>query len=262
MTATRVAALYDIHGNLPALDAVLQEIDHEGVDVIVVGGDVASGPMPSEVVERLMALGGRGRLLRGNADRQLVQAYDEGRRPQDVQHESDPWLRRDAWDAEQISREQRDFLAGLPEHVELWIDGLGPTLFCHGSPRSDEEIITPATTEERLAEILAAVEAPIVVCGHTHMQFDRRHGTTRVVNAGSVGMPYEGRPGAYWALLGPDVELRRTAYDFDAAAEAVRKSGYPDAEQHVIDLFVEQPGRDEVAAFFEEAAARARTAGA
>ena len=165
-------------------------------------------------------------------------------------------MRRSAWDAKQISHAHRDHLASLPEHVTFDVGGLGVTLFCHGSPRSDEEILTPATSEERLAEVLSEVEADAVVCGHTHMQFDRRHGSIRIVNAGSVGMPYEGRPGAYLALLGPDVELRRTEYDFDAAAAAVRESGYPDAEQHVVDLFVEQPGRDEVTAFFEEQAAR------
>jgi predicted phosphodiesterase len=258
----RVAALYDIHGNLPALEAVLDEIERERVGLIVVGGDIASGPMPAAVIERLMALRDRAEIIHGNADRELVNAFDVGRRLEDVKDEEDPWLRRAAWDAEQITRGDRDFLAGLPEQVTVDVDGLGETLFCHGSPRSDEEIMTPGTSDERLSEILADVDVPVVVCGHTHMQFDRRHGRTRVVNAGSVGMPYEGRPGAYWAVLGPSVELRRTDYDFDATAEAVRDTGYPEAEQHVIDLFKEQPGREEVTAFFEEAAERRRAQGA
>jgi predicted phosphodiesterase len=258
----RVAALYDVHGNLPALDAVLDEIDRECIDVIVVGGDIATGPMPAAVLERLIALGDRAEFIRGNSDRELVNAFDAGRRLDDLADDEDPWLRRGAWDAERITKEHRDFLAGLRELATLDVDGLGETLFCHGSPRSDEEIITPGTTDDRLSEMLAGVDVPVVVCGHTHMQFDRLHGQTRVVNAGSVGMPYEGRPGAYWAVLGPSVELRRTDYDFDAAAKGVRDSGYPEAEQHVLDLFEEQPGREEVTAFFEEAAARRRAEGA
>jgi diadenosine tetraphosphatase ApaH/serine/threonine PP2A family protein phosphatase len=155
--------------------------------------------MPAAVIDRLIALGDRARFVRGNADRHLVSTFDQGQRLADVQYEKDPWLRRAAWKAEQISREQRDFLASLPENAVLEVGGLGETLFCHGSPRSDEEIITPGTTEERLSVMLAGVNQPAVVCGHTHMQLNRRHGQTRIVNAGSVGMPYEGQPGAYWA---------------------------------------------------------------
>jgi predicted phosphodiesterase len=253
----RVAAIYDIHGNLPALEATLVEIEREHVDLIVVGGDVASGPMPTTVIERLIGLGDRTRFLRGNADRHLVGAFDEGQQLSAVQDEADPWLRRAAWEAEQISREQRDFLADFSETAVIEVDGLGETLFCHGSPRSDEEIITPGTSEERLSTILAGVGHRVVVCGHTHMQFDRSHDERRVINAGSVGMPYEGRPGAYWALLGPGVDLRRTEYDFDAAADAIRQSGFPEAEQHVKDLFLEQPGREEVTEYFEQQAERA-----
>ncbi len=114
--------------------------------------------------------------------------------------------------------------SGFAAGVVFDVDGLGLTLFCHGSPRSDTEIITTATTDERLRGILGGVEQRTVVGGHTHRQFDRRVDGWRVVNAGSVGMPYEGRPGAYcWALLGPGVELRRTAYDVDRAVVALRE---------------------------------------
>ena len=155
------------------------------------------------------------------------------------------------WSAAQISVDQRNFLAGLPSELRVEIDGLGQTLFCHGSPRGDDDIITPGTAETRLDDVLRNVEERVIVVGHTHMQFDRRHGSSRLINPGSVGLPYEGRPGAYWAFLGPDVDLRRTEYDFTAAAQSILDSGYPEAEQHVRDLFREQPGPDVVTAFFE-----------
>ena len=211
---TRVAALYDIHANLTALDAVLAEAGE--ADLVVVGGDFAHGPLPAETVDRLRGLGDRVRFIRGNADREVG--------------------RPDAWQRAPLGDDRLAFLAGLPETVTIEIDGLGSVLFCHGSPSSDEEIITAVTPEDRLGRILADVSQPVVVCGHTHHQFDRTAHGIRVVNAGSVGMPYEGRPGAFWAMLGPDVELRSTAYDLDAAAEAIVASGYPGADELVATL--------------------------
>jgi putative phosphoesterase len=228
---TRVAALYDVHANLPALDAVLA--DAEAADLIVVGGDFAHGPLPAETVDRLRGLGDRVLFIRGNADREVG--------------------REDAWQREPLGEERLRFLADLPETVTVDVHGLGSVLFCHGSPRSDEEIITAVTPEERLGRILAGVTEPVVVCGHTHHQFDRSVGGTRVVNAGSVGMPYEGRPGAFWAMLGPDVELRSTAYDLDAAAAAIVSSGYPGADE-LVDTLRNPPGADEVARHFESLA--------
>jgi putative phosphoesterase len=247
----RVAAISDIHGNMPAFDAVLSDIEKEHVDIIIGGGDFASGPMPWQVLDRLSGLGDAARLIRGNADRELVADFDSPRPRESASHGEDPWQRRAIWSAAQISPDQRNFLAGLPSELRVDIDGLGQTLFCHGSPRGDDDIITPGTPKARLDDVLRDVEERVVVVGHTHMQFDRRHSSSRLINPGSVGMPYEGRPGAYWALLGPDVELRRTAYDFEAAAQSILDSGYPDAEQHVRDLFLEQPGRDVVTSFFE-----------
>jgi diadenosine tetraphosphatase ApaH/serine/threonine PP2A family protein phosphatase len=141
--------------------------------------------------------------------------------------------------------------------VELDVEGLGRTLFCHGSPRSDDEAITAVTPENRLQRLLDGVEAPVVVCGHTHVQFDRRLGERRVVNAGSVGMPYEGRPGAHWLLLGPDVDLRRTDYDLEAAIERLRATGWPGVEEFLKHSFLDpiQPGW--VSEFFERQAREA-----
>jgi putative phosphoesterase len=188
----RVAALYDIHGNLTALDAVLAEVD---ADVILVGGDTVMGPFPSETLERLRSLSGDVRFIRGNADREV---YDE--RPGRAPHEAFEYAR------SRLSAEQLEFLRTLPLTLSI-----GPVLFCHATPRNDEEIFTKSSPDERWAEALAGVDADVVVCGHTHVQFDRRIGDIRLVNAGSVGMPYEHEPGAYWALLdGADVELRHT----------------------------------------------------
>ena len=213
----RVAALYDVHGNAPALEAVLAEVEALEVNAVVVGGDVAIGPMPRETLERLLALGERARFLRGNGDREI----------DDPPGGDDLWEERTRWSAEQLSRGQRAWLAALPDTQAADVDGLGPVLFCHGSPRSDDEILTAISPEKRVAAAVAGVAEQVVVCGHTHVQFDRQVAGKRLVNAGSVGMPYEAAPGAYWALLGPDVELRRTVYDLEAAADAIRSTRIP-----------------------------------
>jgi predicted phosphodiesterase len=215
---TRVAALYDVHGNLPALEAVLAEVPDDAA--IVSGGDVFSGPMPAETLARLRDHGPRVSFVRGNADRDLG-PYDER------------WRERYEWMLAQLSPDEWALAEAWPTTVTLEVDGFGETLFCHGTPRSDLEAITAITSEERLREILSGVSQSTAICGHTHHQFDRRIDGTRVVNAGSVGMPYEDRPGAYWALLGPDVELRRTEYDLGAAAEAIRATSYPDPEEKI-----------------------------
>jgi putative phosphoesterase len=192
----RIAALYDIHGNLPALDAVLADVARARVDVIVVGGDVASGPLPAQTIDRLCALASPTHFVRGNADREAVAAFDAPPQPPG----DDPAAQAAAFTASRLSRAQRDFLDGFEPTVTLEVHGLGRVLFCHGSPRSDTEVITSATPDARLTPMLAGVDAPTVVGGHTHRQFDRRLQRWRVVNAGSVGMPYEGRRGAFWAL--------------------------------------------------------------
>ena len=216
----RIAALHDVHGNLPALEAVLAEVSAERVDAIVVGGDVAAGPMPSACVEELRALGAH--FLRGNADRDL----------------SD-------WLVAELTDEQQTFLAGLPTTITF-----GDALFCHGTPRSDEEIVTRITPAEVLSEILADVEQRTVVGGHVHVQYDRTVGRHRIVNAGSVGMPYEGRRGAFWAMVETDVELRCTEYDADAAVARIRDTRYPGREE-LAGWLLDPEDPDEVTAYFE-----------
>jgi len=155
------------------------------------------------------------------------------------------------WSAEQLEPGRRDWLAALPDTQSVAVDGLGPVLFCHGSPQSDDEILTAISPEQRVAAAIAGVAERVVVCGHTHVQFDRQVAGRRLVNAGSVGMPYEARPGAYWALLGPDVELRRTDYDLEAAAEAIRATGFPDAEGLAAENVLTVPSAEEATRQFE-----------
>jgi predicted phosphodiesterase len=240
----RVAALYDIHGNLPALEAVLAEVEEAEPDVVLVGGDIVLGPMPRETLELLLGLGERALFVRGNCDRLMGEEIGEAGLNAD----------RARWSAEQLQRGQRAWLAALPDTQSLDVDGLGPTLFCHGSPRSDEEILTAISSELRVGETVAGVAEQIVVCGHTHVQFDRAAAGKRLVNAGSVGMPYESLPGAYWALFGPGLEMRRTDYDREAAAEAIRATTFPDAREFAEENVLTIPSGQEATELFERMA--------
>ena len=243
----RIAVLCDIHGNLLALQAVLAEVEKAGVDLVVFGGDVAAGPMPVETIEALAAYGGPARFVRGNADRRMVESFDGMPKAGE-----DP----DNWPASTLSRIHRDFLSTFEPAVEVTVDGVGPVVCCHAGLDSDEvPIITPATPDEVIAEALADAHGRLVVAGHTHMQFDRRVAGGRMVNAGSVGKPYADQPGAYWALLGPGLEFRRTAYDFAAAAEAVRRTALPQRDEWAADV-IRPPTAEEATTLFENMAGR------
>jgi predicted phosphodiesterase len=236
----RVAALYDIHANLPALEAVLAEVDAE---TILVGGDAVLGPMPKETLALLRERGAT--FIRGNCDREVA-APGEG---------DEVWTRRARWAHEQLDENELAFLRNLPHPLALEADGLGEVLFCHGSPRSDEEILTAITLPKRLDPILDGVTQDLVVCGHTHAQFDRLVGDRRLVNAGSVGMAYEGEPGiAAWAMLGPTVDLRRTPYDIEAAVARIRETTFPGADELVNEALLHPPTAEEVTAHFESIA--------
>src|SRR6266567_2997684 len=170
----RIAVLCDIHGNVPALQAVLAEVEEVGVDLVVFGGDVAAGPMPVETIEVLAGYGRRARFVRGNADRLMVEIFDGARERGEGM---------DSWSASMLSRAHRDFLSSFERTVEVEVEGLGLVVCCHAGPDSDElPIITPATPDEVIAEALASTTASLVVAGHTHMQFDRRVAGRRMVN--------------------------------------------------------------------------------
>ena len=227
----RVAVLSDVHGNAPALAAVLAEVEREQPDLLVFGGDLTWGPLPEETLELVRGLQIPARFVRGNADRALLEGAGESEREQ--------------WMQEHHSPEARAFITGFAQHEVAEVAGLGAVRFCHGSPRSDEECVTPETPAERVREFAEGVDERVIVTAHVHIQFDRTVDGVRSVNAGSVGLPYEGRPGAYWALLGPDVELRRTAYDVEEAAAAYRESGFPGADE-LVQMLEEPPSPAEV----------------
>jgi predicted phosphodiesterase len=232
----RVAALYDVHGNLPALDSVLAEVD---ADLILVGGDVAAGPWPGETLERLRALGDRAHWIRGNADRELAQ-------PSESSEQGGPPPQGMAWTRSRLAEDQPAFLGALPLTETIDVDGVGRVLFCHATPRSDDELLTSISDDARWRAALDGVDADVVVCGHTHVQFDRRVGDVRLVNAGSVGMPYEARPGAYWLSIGPGVQHRRTEYDTDGTARqiaALWPEEWPSASPEEATEFFEQASR-------------------
>jgi len=217
----------------------------------VCGGDVAWGPMPAQTIERLRGLGNLVRFVMGNTDREMVAAYDGGATTGEAPGLVERWT---DWSAHQLSRSQRDFLAGFQWRCSVQIDGLGQTLFCHGSPRSDSEIITALTRTDRLAPMLADVAEDVVVCGHTHVQFDRHCLGRRIVNAGSVGLPYQGEPGAYWLLLGPDVDFRRTNYDVAAAVRTMSANAFPHIEELLKESLLEPVSPRAVSEQFEHQA--------
>ena len=234
----RVAAISDVHGNAPALEAVLAELERAQVDAVVFCGDLTWGPLPRETLELVDGIAVPTHFVRGNADRAVgeIQARD---------------------DLSEIEAYQRRAHGGLWERpfafeagVSLEVDGLGTTRFTHGSPRSDEECVTERTPEDRVREFAAGVPERVIVHGHTHVQYERTVAGLRVLNPGSVGIPYADEPGAYWAVLGPDVELRRTEYDLDAAAERIAASGDPFAEE-LIGMLRSPPAPEESIAHAE-----------
>jgi len=240
----RIAALYDIHANLPALEAVLDDVRRVGVDQIVVGGDVVPGPMPGESLALLSSLDLPVRFIHGNGELAVLAQIDAPD-PSSVTYwgttsgEPLPEPLRGVlrWTVDRIPADSVDILRTWPRTHQLEIPGVGAVLFCHGTPRSETECFTRLTPEERLLPAFEGTAAAVVVCGHTHMQFDRVVAGVRVVNAGSVGMPF-GRPGADWLLLGPGLDLKHTDYDLQLAAARIRATAYPQAiefaEQYVL----------------------------
>jgi predicted phosphodiesterase len=243
----RIAVLADVHGNLPALRAVLRDLDRESADAIVVAGDVVGGPFVAQSLELLAARPETVHWIAGNSEREAVAVYDGGPAA------DDPAGRAAAWSAAALDRRWRDALAAWP--IALVLDGVA---FCHGSPRRDDEMLTRATPDAVVDEVLTGVGEALVVGGHTHQQFIRGVGTERTVaNAGSVGLPYEGRPGAFWMVIEDGrPAIRETAYDITASVAELRSSGYPEIDDHLDGSVVAPADPAWVAAYFEHLAGR------
>lgn len=221
----RVACLYDIHGNLPALEAVLDEVRAHHVDHVVIGGDVVPGPMPRECLDVLTALDIPASFIVGNGE---IAVVDAGRGIMDKR--IPPMFHSAmAWNADQLTDVDVRAIQSWPMTLTMVVEGVGRVLFFHATPRDVNQIFLKTTADEKLRPLFDPLNVDLMVCGHTHLQFDRMVGSTRVINAGSVGMPFE-EAGAFWALLGPGVELKRTDYDLNAAAERIRATAYPQAD--------------------------------
>jgi len=219
----KLAALYDVHGMPHALDAVLDEVSGEEFDCVLFGGDLIVGPFPERVVARARELDGA-RFVRGNAEREPGE-----------------------WDRERLRGDDLSWLAAWPFSAS--VDGV---LYCHATPRDDTSITTVFTPDDVLQATFGGVEEGVVVIGHTHHQFERRTGDVRVVNAGSVGMPYEGEVAAFWlAVEGGEPSFRKTAFDVERAIADIRASGWPTAEEFVMENLAGGIPRDEAASYFE-----------
>jgi predicted phosphodiesterase len=204
--------LYDVHAMPWALEAVLRDVFEAKVDTFVFGGDFLCGPYPAETLALVQSVEGA-QLIRGNCEREAEPA----------------WLR------------------ALP--VALTLDGV---LYCHSTPEDDMPIVTAATPVEALDELFATATADTVVIGHTHHQFDRRASRVRVINAGSVGMPYEGEVAAFWAVIEDgEPQFCKTPFDIEAAAAALEASDWPGAAEFVAENLRAAVPRDEAIAQFE-----------
>jgi putative phosphoesterase len=248
LAARRVAVLSDVHGNATALSRVLDELTGIPHDLVVFGGDLTWGPQPLETLALVDALAVPKVFIRGNAERAVIEVAS-GIAAAETRERTP----RELWLAEMHSSDDVAFLAGFAEQAIVDIEGFAAVRFCHGSPRGDEECITPETPPERIDALMAGVEERVLVSAHTHLQFDREVAGVRSINPGSVGMPYcEGPTAAYWALLAADgVDLRRTPYDLDAASRAYRATTDPLREK-MVELLIEPIRPDVVIADAEE----------
>ncbi len=233
---------------LEPLEAVLAELEREDVDAVLIGGDAVSGPQPQETLERLRSLELPTHWIRGNGERALgPDAGDAVMGGEGAEAALD-------FTASQLSEEDRRSLSQLPETMKLEVDGLGETLFCHASPRNDLDIVTPGTPVARFETLLEGVPQRVVVAGHTHIQLDRTVDGVRWINPGSIGMPYESAVAAFWAVLGPDVEFRRTPFDTERSAGALLASDWPEAQSFVAENVRAAVPREEAITLFEQIA--------
>lgn len=242
----KVAALYDIHGNLPALEAVLREVDSADADLIVVGGDIVPGPMPVETLERLLEVKTPMEFIKGNGETAVLRYLRTG----SIENLPDHAIQAVKWCAEQLSFDHTRLISKWNSTFRMEMPTFGDVLFCHATPRDENEIFTIRTPEEKLLTIFNDANSSIVVCGHTHMQFKRKIGNTLVVNAGSAGMPI-GKTGAYRLMLGAKVELKCSSYDLADAANQIQNTSFPNAKAFAGNL-VNPPAENEILDLYEK----------
>ncbi|HXR98664.1 MAG TPA: metallophosphoesterase family protein [Terriglobales bacterium] len=237
-----IALFYDIHGNLPALQAAFAAARSAGATEFVIGGDVVPGPMPNECLALLATLTPAPVCISGNGEREVLNLRSGGVAPK-LPAAVIESLR---WTADALEPQHAEWIASWP--ATLSRDGV---FYCHATPGSDTRLFTRLTPDADVEPLFAGVREPLAVCGHTHMQFDRKIANLRIVNPGSVGMPF-GAAGACWALLQAPghVQLRRTGYDLVAAAERVRASAYPDAEVFAERSILHPPSEADMLAAF------------
>lgn len=246
----RIAVLADIHGNLPALRAVLAELDRDPVHVIVVAGDQVAGPFASATLDLLDDRPERVQFLSGNGEREALAVNPEVPPGVDAPSTAE-WAARDLG-------ERRTAMQDWP--IRLSLDDV---CFCHGSPRRDDEIITRATPAAVIAEMLADTTESLVVGGHTHQQMIRAVGGDQVyANAGSVGLPFEGRPGAFWMIVADGVPLERvTTYGLAQAHAELAGTGFPALDDFLEGSPFDPLDPDWVTALFEHSAGRGEPPG-
>lgn len=208
----RDAVLFDVHGNLKALDAVLAEARAEGFDRLLFGGDlVLFGPEPAACVDRLRGLGDQLVAIKGNTDRYVIDRQDEVT----------------GW-ADALGEDRLAWLNSLPAQLALPEQD---ALLVHATPRGDEEMLMPETPASEAAKMLTGVSQHTLLCGHVHIQYRRPLAGHEVINPGSVGMPLDGDPRAAWAVISDgQLELRRVSYDVEAVADRVEREGGPFAD--------------------------------
>jgi predicted phosphodiesterase len=218
-----VLALYDIHGNFDALESVLADARVEHPEAIVIGGDIVPGAFASECLSLLKMQELPVHWLRGNGEREVADAATRAVDPGSIAPDAVAELTA-AQTATMLDADTAAWLETLPMRIEL--DGV---LYCHATPRRDDEILTRISPDAAWHDALADVELGLVIGGHTHQQDDRHVGRVRFVNAGSVGMPYEGDASARWAWICDGIpELHSSAYDGEEAGRRMLAAGWPD----------------------------------
>jgi predicted phosphodiesterase len=227
--------LGDVHGNAVALEAVLDKIRADPPELVVVNGDLSWGAEPEATLELADSLADA-LFVRGNAESALLRlVHGEVAEPTDTE----------AWMLEQHTAQRIADIEGYAGAVTVDVEGAGRLFICHGSPRGDQELVTPGTPDERMEALLAGTQLDVLVTAHVHLQFRRGVLGITSMNAGSVGLQYGGAPASYWAEIGPDVRLRSTPYDVDEAERRIRSSRMPAAER-IVQTLREPPSADEV----------------